>query len=130
MGKHQSPNGESGSDFASSLTTFISMVAILVGMVTSQYTLAMILAAAANFLSGMNNLSWIGYGNYAIDVGTNDEKTNLVILNGIATIPVSILGLFVGGLTEYYGFGITFVMAAALSLVALWVSIRLPKIDH
>lgn len=109
------------------LSTTMCLTLVLAGLFLAQTPLAIPLMTLAAFLGGINNLSWLGHINYAIDLGDAHEKTDLTILNGLLTLPVSIAGILIGSLAEHLGFNLMFVFVFVISLITIHYSFRLPE---
>lgn len=109
------------------ITTSLCLLIVLSTILLNIPLITPLIMVIASLLGSINNLSWIGHLNYAIDIGEPHEKTDLVILNGILTIPVALISLTIGGITEYLGFTITFIFACFISIIGLFYSLKLTK---
>lgn len=75
--------------------------------------------------NGLSMGSWIGFMNYTIDVASDEDRTDLLLLLNLINFPFTFLAFLAGLVAEYLGYLPIFIISALSSLLAIYLAAQL-----
>ncbi len=85
------------------------------------------LAFPLAFLSGITFAAWMGFPNYVIDITTEQNRPQFLVMSSLVNLPFTFLPALMGSIAQSFGFLPVFAICAAAAAASLAVSSSLAK---
>ena len=88
------------------------------------------LICCINILSSINSGSWLGFFNYTLDVSSEKNRPNLLVLRSLILFPISFFNLLFGALADHAGLIIIIIISGLASIIGLLLSTQLKPLKY
>jgi MFS family permease len=115
---------------ATEITGLVISTATLICIIINPYVATFPIMYIVITLAGAKAGSWLGYGNYLLDVVGEENRIDYMTLNTIVLFPLSFASYFAGLLNEKLGFTPLVIFTVFIGITSITLATRLKSVKH